>query len=211
MLVLEYLVGLHITFQLQLFQHYWSGHRIGLLWYWMVCRTDIEDYWKRTEIILLFLRLHPRAAFLTLVDYECYSISSEEVLPPVVDIMVIWVKFAHSNPFSSLIPKMSMFTLAMSCLITFNVPCFMDPTFQVPTQYCSLQQWTILSPIDTSTTECFSSLVQPLHSSWSSFSTLPQEHLHTTDLGGHLLGHLLVAVFGDLSLCAVIFCYCIIL
>ena len=121
-LVLEYLVGLHITFQLQLFQHYWSGHRIGLLWYWMVCRTDIEDYWKRTEIILLFLRLHPRAAFLTLVDYECYSISSEEVLPPVVDIMVIWVKFAHSNPFSSLIPKMSMFTLAMSCLTTSNLP-----------------------------------------------------------------------------------------
>ena len=36
-LVLEGLVGLHRTIQLQLFQHYWLGHRLGLLWYWMVC------------------------------------------------------------------------------------------------------------------------------------------------------------------------------
>ena len=32
---------------------------------------------------------------------------------------------------------MSMFTLAISCL-----PWFMDLTFQVPMQYCSLQHWT---------------------------------------------------------------------
>ena len=36
-LVLEGLVGLHRTIQLQLLQHYWSGHRLGLPWYWMVC------------------------------------------------------------------------------------------------------------------------------------------------------------------------------
>ena len=36
-LVLKGLVGLHRTFQLQLLQHYWLGHRFGLLWYWMVC------------------------------------------------------------------------------------------------------------------------------------------------------------------------------
>ena len=36
-LVLEGLVGLHRTVQLQLLQHYWSGHRLGLPWYWMVC------------------------------------------------------------------------------------------------------------------------------------------------------------------------------
>ena len=29
------LVGLHRT--VQLLQHYWLGHRLGLLWYWMVC------------------------------------------------------------------------------------------------------------------------------------------------------------------------------
>ena len=36
-LVLKGLVGLHRTIQLQLFQCYWLGHRLGLLWYWMVC------------------------------------------------------------------------------------------------------------------------------------------------------------------------------
>ena len=35
--VLEGLVDLHRTIQLLLLQHYWSGHRLGLLWYWMVC------------------------------------------------------------------------------------------------------------------------------------------------------------------------------
>ena len=36
-LVLKDLVGLHRTVQLQLLQHYWLGHRLGLPWYWMVC------------------------------------------------------------------------------------------------------------------------------------------------------------------------------
>ena len=37
---------------------------------------------------------------------------------------------------------MSMFTLAISCLTTSNLPWFVDLTFQVPMQYCSLQHWT---------------------------------------------------------------------
>ena len=50
---------------------------------------------------------------------------------------------------------MLMFTLDISCLTTFNLPWFMDLTFQVPRQYCSLQHWTLLlSPI-TSTTGLF--------------------------------------------------------
>ena len=60
--------------------------------------------------------------------------------------------------FSSLVPKMSMFTLSISCLTTSNLPWFMDLRFQVPEQYCSLQHWTLPSPPDTSTTEwhfCF--------------------------------------------------------
>ena len=36
-LVLESLIGLHRTIQLQLLQHYWLGHRLGLLWYWKIC------------------------------------------------------------------------------------------------------------------------------------------------------------------------------
>ena len=41
-LVLEGLVGLHRTVQLQLLQHYWLGHTLGLLWYWMVCLGNEE-------------------------------------------------------------------------------------------------------------------------------------------------------------------------
>ena len=36
-LVLKGLVSLHGTIQLQLLQRYWLGHRLRLLWYWMVC------------------------------------------------------------------------------------------------------------------------------------------------------------------------------
>ena len=100
--------------------------------------------WKRTEIIRLSLRLQPSPAFRTLVDHDGYSISSEGFLPTVVDIMLTWIKFSRSSPFYFLIPKMSMFTLAISCLTTSNLPWFMDLTFQVPMQYCSLQQWTSL-------------------------------------------------------------------
>ena len=44
--------------------------------------------WKRTEIILSFLRLHPSTTSQTLVDHEGYSISSKGFLPTVVDKMV---------------------------------------------------------------------------------------------------------------------------
>ena len=58
--------------------------------------------------------------------------------------------------FSLLIPKMLMFTLAISCLTTSNLPSFMDLTFQVPMQYCSLQHQTLpLSPVTSTTGCCF--------------------------------------------------------
>ena len=52
--------------------------------------------------------------------------------------------------FSSPIPRMSMFTLAISCLTTSNLPWFMGLTILVPMQYCSLQHRTLLP----STTGC---------------------------------------------------------
>ena len=79
---------------------------------------------------------------------------------------------------------MLIFTLAISCLTTSNLPCFMDLTFQVPIQYCSLQHWTLLSPPDTSTTWhhfCFglaSSFLLELFP-WSS----PVVYWSPTDLG----------------------------
>ena len=51
-----------------------------------------------------------------------------------------------------------MFTLAVSWLATSNLLWFVDLTFQVPMQCCSLQHQTWLPPPDTSTTEhCFCS------------------------------------------------------
>ena len=51
---------------------------------------------------------------------------------------------------------MLTFTLAISCLTTSNLPWFMDLTFQVPMQYCFLQQWTLLlSPVSSTIQCCF--------------------------------------------------------
>ena len=49
---------------------------------------------------------------------------------------------------------MLMLTLDISCLTTSHLPWFMDLTFQVPMQYCSLQHWTLLPSPVTSTTGC---------------------------------------------------------
>ena len=92
-LVLKGLVGLHKTIQLQLLQHYWLGHRLGLLWYWMVCLGNEQRsfccFWDCMKYCISD----------SFVDREGYSISSKGFLPTVVDIMVIWVKFTHSSPF----------------------------------------------------------------------------------------------------------------
>ena len=49
-----------------------------------------------------------------------------------------------------------MFTPAISFLTTSNLPWFMDLTFQVPMQYCSLQHQTLLlSPVTSTTGHCF--------------------------------------------------------
>ena len=51
---------------------------------------------------------------------------------------------------------MSTFTLAISCLTTFNLSWFMDLTFHVPMQYCSLHHWNLLlSPVTFITGYCF--------------------------------------------------------
>ena len=86
------------------------------------------------------------------VDHDGHSISFEGFLPTVVDEL----KSPIPVHLSSLIPRMSTFTLVIYCLTTFNLPWFMDLTFQVPMQYCSLQHQTLLlSPVTTSTGCCF--------------------------------------------------------
>ena len=79
---------------------------------------------------------------------------------------------------------MSTFTLAISCFTTSNLPWFMDLTFQVPMQYCSLQHWTLLLSSVTSTAGysfCFgsiSSFFLELFLHWS-----PVAYWAPTDLG----------------------------
>ena len=141
-----------------------------------------------------FLRLHPSTAFQTLIDYEGYSIPSKGGSPTVVDKWSSELTLSIPVHFSLLIPKMLMFTLAISCLITSNLPSFVDLTFQVPMKFCSLQHRTLLSPPDTSTTgRCFhfgsaSSFLLELflHSS-------PVVYWAPTDLGVHLSASYLFA------------------
>ena len=72
-LVLEDLVGLHRTTQLQLLQHYWSGHRLRLLWYWMVCLGNEQRsfcyFWDCIQV------LHPRYL---LNSYFCIPVHYDE-------------------------------------------------------------------------------------------------------------------------------------
>ena len=82
MLVLEGLVCLHRTIQLQLLQHYLLGIDLNY--------CDIE--WFALEMnrdhSAIFEIAH-KYSFWTFVDYDGYSISSKGFLPTVVDIMVI--------------------------------------------------------------------------------------------------------------------------
>ena len=80
-----------------------------------------------------------------------------------------------------------MTNLAISCLTTSSLPWFMDLTFQVPTQSCSFQHRTLLSPPDTFAAECcfrfcpatsfFLELLVTVHSS-------PVSYWTPSDLGG---------------------------
>ena len=83
MLALEGLVGLHRTIQLQLLQHYCSGHRLGLLCYeWFALEMNREHS-------VIFEIASKYCISESFVDHDGYSISSKGFLPTVVDIMVI--------------------------------------------------------------------------------------------------------------------------
>ena len=79
---------------------------------------------------------------------------------------------------------MLIFTLAISCLTTSNLPWLMDLTFQVPMQYCPLQHQTLLQSPVTSTTGCcfcFGSVSSFL---WELFlHSIPVAYWATSNLG----------------------------
>ena len=82
-LVLEGLVGLHKTVQLQFLQHYWLGIDLDYCDIeWFALETN-REHSVIFEIASMYFSLY------SFVDYEGYSISSKGFLPTVVDIMVI--------------------------------------------------------------------------------------------------------------------------
>ena len=100
----------------------------------------------------------------SIVDCEGYFIPSKGFLPAVVDIRSSELNSPIPAHFSSLIPKMLMFTLAISCLTSSNLSWLMDLTFQVLAQYCSLWHQTLLSPLRSHPQwSVISTLAQPLH------------------------------------------------
>ena len=90
--VLKGVMGLHWTSQLQLLCI--SGWGIGLDYY------DVESFALETnwDNSVIFEPAPKYCIFDSFVDYEGYSISSKGFLLTVVDIMVIWIKFAHFHP-----------------------------------------------------------------------------------------------------------------
>ena len=73
---------------------------------------------------------------------------------PLQDCKVISLQLKLSKVHSFL--RCRFFTLAISCLTTSNLPWFMDLTFQIPMQYCSLQHQILLSSPERPTTQwCF--------------------------------------------------------
>ena len=92
-LVLEGLVGLHRTIQLQLLQHYWLGHRLGLLWYWTVCLGNEQRlfccFWDCIQVM--------HFGFFCWLWWLLHFFSG--ILAHSSRYNGHWVKFTHSTPF----------------------------------------------------------------------------------------------------------------
>ena len=89
------------------------------------CDTE----WFALEInrnLSVFFEIAPKYCMsYSFVDYDGDSNSSKGILPAMVDITELNSSELNSPilvHFSSLIPKMSIFTLAISCLTTYNLP-----------------------------------------------------------------------------------------
>ena len=82
MFILEGLVGLHRTIQLQLLQRYWSGIDLDY--------CDIEWFALEMNRYSVIFEIASKYCISdSFVDYDCYSISSKAFLPIVVVIMIL--------------------------------------------------------------------------------------------------------------------------
>ena len=83
MLVLEGLVDLHRTVQLQLLQHYWLGHRLD---YRVIAQFALETNRDHSVVFEIASKYCISDSF---VDHDGYSTSSKGFLPALIDIMAI--------------------------------------------------------------------------------------------------------------------------
>ena len=132
------------------------------------------------------------------VDYEGYSISSKGFLLTAVDIIAILIKFTHSKPFyftDSWDVDLHSFHLQLGDV---HFALIRGP--KIPMQYCSSQHQSLLSPPDTSTTECCFALAQPFFLSFFFFHLIalcssPLAHWTLSDLGGSFSGIMSFSLF----------------
>ena len=75
MLILKGLIGLHRTIQLQLLQHYWSGHSLDYCDIESLALEMNRDHSVVLETVSEYCILD------SFVDYDGYSISSKGFLP----------------------------------------------------------------------------------------------------------------------------------
>ena len=113
--VLEGLVCLHKTSQFSFFGI--SGWGLDLDY----CDTEWFVLERDRDHSVVFEIASKYCISDSFVDHDGYSIFSKEFLPKLVDILSSELNSPIPVHFSSLIPKMSMFTLAISCLTTFNL------------------------------------------------------------------------------------------
>ena len=89
-LVLEGLIGLHRTGQLKLLQHQWLGHRLGLLWCWVVCLGNK-------------LRCYISQNYSTLTASSCKILNSSTGIPwPPLALFIVMLPKAHLTSQSSM-------------------------------------------------------------------------------------------------------------
>ena len=97
---------------------------------------------------------------------------------------------------------MLMFTLAISCLTTSHLPWFMDLTFHVPIQYCSLQHRTLLlSPVTFTSGYCFCFGSIPLVFLELFLHWSPVAYWAPTDLGSSSFSILSFCLFIEIREC----------
>ena len=98
MLILKVLVGLYRIVQLQLLQCYWLGHRLRLLWYWMVCLGNEQKsfchFWdcifKSRDITLPTKVRLVKAMVFPVVMYGCESWTVKKAECRSIDAFELW-------------------------------------------------------------------------------------------------------------------------